>query len=170
MAESKHGNPGDQLKGSVVWFALGMIVVGVTGTIGFVSWLRGEVKDRVGIELQRPDTIANVAQDPKFIAPLAGFLAKNHAEDLRGLKGEPGKSGAPGPFYGMIRKKSRTNNGTASCATFCAGREWDGFSGTCVGARISKGPRAGDYVSCEETTGLGTDPDCWCSTFEAGDV
>lgn len=60
------------------------------------------------------------------------------------------------------------NNGTASCDVFCAGAEWGPATGTCVGAKVVSGPRAGTMLTCSEvaasTYGL-TNVTCLCSTF-----
>jgi len=72
MSDDKRKTPPDRLKGSIVWFALGMIVVGVTGTIVFLAWLKSEVEDRVGDELRKPETIESVTSNPTFMAPLVG--------------------------------------------------------------------------------------------------
>lgn len=65
----------------------------------------------------------------------------------------------------IVEKEKNGNNGTVSCSTFCAGKEWGGWSGTCVNAYILNGPRAGDYVGCETTTATpgGGELMCTCS-------
>lgn len=55
------------------------------------------------------------------------------------------------------------NNGTVSCNVFCAGEQFAGISGTCVGARIVAGGSTGRYVACTDAPGLGNDLMCWCA-------
>ena len=63
-----------------------------------------------------------------------------------------------------IRFRQKTgNDGTASCETFCAGRLWGDWTGTCVGAKLVSGGRSGDYVGCGHIPGLGNILICTCS-------
>ncbi len=95
MGEEQKKTPIESLTGNIVWFALGMIVVGVTGTIGFLKWLGNEVNERVGDQLRDPETIVGIAENPSFLKPLATFLAENHADDLRGPTGKAGTASVP---------------------------------------------------------------------------
>jgi hypothetical protein len=65
------------------------------------------------------------------------------------------------------------NNGTVSCNVFCAGANWPGGTGTCVGAHMRKGPKAGQYIACSEipdqimgVSGGQIHTLCWCSKFQ----
>ena len=69
------------------------------------------------------------AQGPK------GDKGDTGAQGPKGLKGD---KGAPGPFYGKVQGKPG-NNGTVSCNTFCSNKKWGGWSGTCVGAKLTAG-------------------------------
>jgi hypothetical protein len=81
----------------------------------------------------------------------------------QGAQGPQGAPGAPGAFAGQISMKTG-NNGTVSCATYCAGAAW-GPTGTCVGAKLIAGSSAGSYVDCQTMLGVGNDLSCWCSQF-----
>jgi hypothetical protein len=67
---------------------------------------------------------------------------------------------------GKIRIKSKGNNGTVCCSTYCAEEKFDNWTGTCVGACIFEGPNVGKYASCEKATGVPNSLNCWCSTFD----
>ncbi len=164
MTEPKE-EPGPQkrLEKNIVWFALGMIVVGVLGTVGFIAWLRGEVVGQVREALREPSTVETIARQPEFLKPLAAVIVDDHKNDLP--KGDSGTDGQPGPFFGKIMEKGG-NDGTASCDRFCSGRAWGGFTGTCVGARLVTGSDTGEYIACRTAPGPGNHLKCWCSTFE----
>jgi hypothetical protein len=65
---------------------------------------------------------------------------------------------AGGVVLGVFQKPG--NNGTVSCDVFCAGANWGGTTGTCVGAYDTGGK---DYVSCSTALGSPGYLDCWCS-------
>lgn len=161
MTEPKEEpTPQKRLEKNMVWFALGMIVVGVLGTIGFIAWLRGEVVGEVKKALTDQSTVEAIARQPEFLKPLAEVIVGEHKNEL-----PSGTDGQPGPFFGRIMEKGG-NDGTASCDRFCSGREWSGFTGTCVGARLVAGSGTGEYIACRTAPGLGHHLKCWCSTFE----
>ena len=81
----------------------------------------------------------------------------------QGAVGPPGPQGQPGAFAGHIAEKGG-NNGTVSCATYCAGSEW-GPTGTCVGAKYLAGPAVGTYIDCQTLPVTAYTLDCWCSAF-----
>lgn len=53
----------DNLKSSLIWFALGMIIIGVVGTVGVITWLRGEVTKIA----ENSFNIDKIVNDPRFI-------------------------------------------------------------------------------------------------------
>ena len=160
--ETAETPPRKRLERDILWFAVGMIVVGVLGTVAFIGFLRGEVESQVRIALSNEKTIRSITSQPDFLSPLAATLVRDFKDALP--QGEPGTAGQPGPFFGRIQEKTG-NNGTAPCSRFCAGRQWGGFTGTCVGAKLVTGVRTGDYAGCDEAPGIGNELKCWCSVF-----
>ena len=97
------------------------------------------------------------------VAGPAGSTGSMGAPGPAGPAGPTGPQGAAGAFAGHIAEKGG-NNGTVSCATFCAGSQW-GATGTCVGAKLLAGPATGTYLDCQTLLGVAYTLDCWCSQF-----
>ena len=64
--------PDNWLKERVTWFALGMIVTGVAGTIGFLTWLRREVVEIV----QMKSTLEIILKNEGFIEAVAAKVPR----------------------------------------------------------------------------------------------
>src|SRR4051794_22097608 len=82
----------DRLAGNLVWFAIGMIVTGVVGGIGAVTWLDGHIEERIRVS-------ESVKKQVGPIGPMGpkGDVGPAGPPGPKGVQGERGLAGGPGP-------------------------------------------------------------------------
>lgn len=89
-------------------------------------------------------------------------------EGPQGMMGAMGAMGATGPtgaFPARLTSKIG-NNGTVSCNTYCSGKQYGGFTGTCIGARFEDGVNIGEYSDCTNVPGIPNSLTCLCLRFD----
>jgi hypothetical protein len=81
VAAPKVEGPNSPILQNIVWFALGMIVTGVVGTVAFNTWLQAQIKDQV----QSADTVAFLVAQQGFQAAMANLIKPTN-DRITGIK------------------------------------------------------------------------------------